>query len=58
MIAVVMLCTAFYGCSEKRDEQPSVSNGGAVATEGARLKESDAINYIKNSYTIPPRSLV
>lgn len=52
LLLVLMLCCVFAGCSGKGEEDSTTLPGGAITTQGAKIKEADAINYIKNSYTV------
>lgn len=50
LLACALMCLVFAGCSSDKDGETNVSTS-AVTTEGAKIKEADAINYIKDSYT-------
>ena len=55
LLAAAVLIAVFAGCTadKKDDESTSESTlpSGQVTTADAKIKDSDAINYIKNSYT-------
>lgn len=55
LLAAAVLITIFAGCTadKKEDEGTTESTlpSGQVTTADAKIKDSDAINYIKNSYT-------
>lgn len=53
ILAAVVLCSIFYGCSKSETEEKSegVTVLTEVPTEEAALKEIDAIHYIEESYT-------
>lgn len=48
LLAVLMLAFAFTGCTEKEPELPE----GQVTTKGAVITGNDAIDYIRDTYTI------
>lgn len=50
LLACVLICLAFAGCSSDKEGDATASTS-AVTTEGAKIKEADAINLIKDSYT-------
>lgn len=50
LLACVLICLAFVGCSSNKEDGTTVSTS-AVTTESAKIKEADAINLIKDSYT-------
>ncbi len=49
LIAVMIICTAFAGCSGKSNSD--TTNPNAIPTEGAKINESDAITFFEESYT-------
>lgn len=49
LLLILMICCVFAGCSGGGKEE--TSSNSPVTTESAQIKEADAINYIKNSYT-------
>lgn len=52
ILSVAVVCFAFAGCSSKDEESTEVITTEAVVeTQDAKIKESDAINFIKDSYT-------
>lgn len=55
ILSVLIIGLAFSACSSESDETESentdVSASTVIETEKAVIKESDAINFIKNSYT-------
>lgn len=50
MLSAIIVCSVFAACS-KGKEQLEPSSVVAVSTEGAKIKDADAINFIKESYT-------
>lgn len=53
LAVIVIACTAFAACSKNEDATTTVVHETAVQieTEEAKIKESDAIDFIKNAYT-------
>lgn len=56
LLAAAMLIAVFAGCTaDKKDDEnvtESTLPSGQVTTADAKIKDSDAINYIKNYYTV------
>lgn len=58
LLAVIVICTAFVACSKKSDDDKetkqsgeSVSASAGIATDEAKIKESEAIDFIKTAYS-------
>ncbi len=51
LTAVVLLVSVFAACSAKNDTESTVSTVATIPTKKALIKESDAINFIRESYT-------
>lgn len=49
LIAVMIICTAFAGCTAKSGSD--ADNPNAIPTEGAKINESDAITFFEEFYT-------
>lgn len=55
LLAAAMLLVVLVGCSANKNEEDnneSTLPAGQVTTADAKIKDSDAISYIKNSYTV------
>lgn len=53
-LTAVVVCAAFVGCSKSggdEGEGNTVSTTKPIVTEDAKIKESDALDFIKNAYT-------
>lgn len=52
ILASLMILTVFAGCSAKeKDKDMEILPSEQVVTEGAVIKEMDAVEYIENNYT-------
>lgn len=51
LTAAVLLVSVFTACSAKNDTESTVSTVATIPTKKALIKESDAINFIRDSYT-------
>ena len=53
LLAAVTVACMFVACSKADDKNPTQSTTASVenATDKAKIKDSDAINFIKTSYT-------
>lgn len=49
LMAVMMICAAFAGCSVKSGSD--ADNPNAIPTEGAKINEGDAITFFEEAYT-------
>lgn len=61
LLAAAMLIAVFAGCTaDKNDDKNTTEStlpSGQVTTANAKIKDSDAVNYIKNSYSAEELSL-
>lgn len=51
IISALIVLTVFTACSGNGDDNTNQNTTAAIPTEEAKVKESDAVNFIKTSYT-------
>lgn len=51
LLSAVMICAFFTACSGHTEEVDPTATVAQIPTEEAKIKDSDAISFIENSYT-------